>query len=47
MSLLNDFFENVIIPFVEFMASPFIFLAELLKGGESREKKEEKQNESN
>ena len=34
MSLLNELFEIVIIPFVEFMASPFVFLAELMKGGE-------------
>ena len=33
MNLLNDLFKIVIIPFVEFMASPFVFLAELLKGG--------------
>ena len=33
MSLLNVLFEIVIIPFVEFMASPFEFLAELMKDG--------------
>ena len=33
MSLLNVLFEIVIIPFVEFMASPFKFLVELMKGG--------------
>ena len=33
MSLLNELFEIVIIPFVEFMASPFVFLVELMKGG--------------
>lgn len=33
MKLINDFFEIVIIPFVEFMAIPFVFLAELMKGG--------------
>lgn len=34
MSLLNDLFEIVIIPYVEFMASPFVLLTKLLKGGE-------------
>lgn len=33
MNLLNALFEIVIIPFVEFMASPFVFLVELTKGG--------------
>ena len=33
MSLLNDISEIVIIPLVEFMASPFVFLVELMKGG--------------
>lgn len=33
MSLLNELFEVVIIPFVEFMASPFVFLVKLMKGG--------------
>ena len=33
MNLLNELFEIVIIPFVEFAASPFVFLAELMKGG--------------
>lgn len=33
MNLLNALFEVVIIPFVEFMASPFEFLVELMKGG--------------
>ena len=31
MNLLNELFEIVIIPFVEFVASPFVFLMELLK----------------
>lgn len=39
MELLNDFFETVIIPFVEFMASPFEFLSELMKGGASNDSK--------
>lgn len=34
MSFLNELFKIVIIPFVEFMASPFVFLVELMKGGE-------------
>lgn len=33
MNLLNELFEFVIIPFIEFMASPFVFLMELTKGG--------------
>lgn len=33
MNLLNALFEVMIIPFVEFMASPFEFLVELTKGG--------------
>lgn len=32
IKLLNELFEFVIIPFVEFMASPFVFLAELIRG---------------
>ena len=35
MSLLNELFKIVIIPFFEFMASPFKFIAELMKEGES------------
>ena len=37
MSLLNALFEVVIIPFVEFMASPFVVIMELTKGGDPDE----------
>lgn len=37
MKLLNNFFEIVIIPFVEFMAIPMFFIAELIKGGAEHE----------
>lgn len=33
MSFINDLFEVVIIPFVEFMAIPFGFLAQEIKMG--------------
>jgi len=34
MRLLNSLFEIVIIPFVEFMASPFDLMIELIRGKE-------------
>ena len=37
MKLLNDFFEIVIIPFVEFVAIPIVFVADLIKGGAEHE----------
>jgi len=32
MKLLNDLSQIVIIPFVKFMASPFVFLVGLMRG---------------